>query len=119
MKVSDFLRIVVLVTVMSVLYINLQVKIYSFAYRGKVKQQDIQQLAEINGRVRNDIIRLRSSDHIGRELLDKNGQYQFVSSQNIVEVSSNSTSSLARMMETGAQKTEGFFSRMALAFAAR
>ena len=50
---------------------------------------DIEKLAENNAAVRNDILRLQSSDNIGRELLTKeNSSYRFASRRNVVEVES-------------------------------
>jgi len=105
------------VTVMSVLYIHLQIKIYDFAYRGKKKEQRIEQLAEVNGRVKNDILRLQSSDHIGRELLSNNTQYQFASRSRIVEVAADRPS-WPDAIASSTRTTGGIFSRViSLAFA--
>ncbi|NTV28478.1 MAG: hypothetical protein HGA80_00130 [Candidatus Omnitrophica bacterium] len=118
MKISHFLKLMFVVTVMSVLYIHMQMKIYDFAYRGKVRQQHLEQLAEVNGRVRNDILRLQSSDHIGRELLSDNKQYQFVGRNRIVEVAAERPT-WPDMIASGAKTTGGLVSKvMSLAFAA-
>lgn len=106
-----------IVTAMAVLYINLQMKIYDFAYRGKLKQQRIEQLAEVNGRVKNDILRLQSSDHIGRELLAKDTQYQFASRSRIVEVAADRPT-WPDAIASGTRMTGGLFSKViSLAFA--
>ena len=106
-----------IVTAMGVLYIHLQMNIYDFAYRGKIKQQKIEQLAEVNGRVKNDILRLQSSDHIGRELLSKNTQYQFASRSRIVEVAADRPT-WTDAMASSARTTGGLFTKvMSLAFA--
>ena len=106
-----------IVTVMAILYIHLQMEIYDFAYHGKMKQQKIEQLAEVNGRVKNDILRLQSSDHIGRELLSKNTQYQFASRSRIVEVAADRPT-WPDAIASSARTTGGLFSKaMSLAFA--
>ncbi|MBF0485751.1 MAG: hypothetical protein HQL16_04465 [Candidatus Omnitrophica bacterium] len=119
MKISFFLKVMFVVTFMAVLYIHLQMKIYDFAYQGKVKQQRIEQLAEVNGRVHNDILRLQSSDNIGRELLgNQDSKFQFASRSRVIEVASENTT-LPEMIAHGAQSTGGFLSRVvSLAFAA-
>ncbi len=117
MKISHFIKFMFIVTAMSVLYIHMQMKIYDFAYQGKIKQQRLEQLAEVNGRVRKDILRLQSSDHIGRELLTKNTQYQFASRSHIVEVAADRPT-WPDVIASGARTTGGFFSKvMSLAFA--
>ena len=111
MKISHFLKFMFIVTAMGVLYIHLQMNIYDFAYRGKIKQQKIEQLAEVNGRVKNDILRLQSSDHIGRELLTKDTKYQFASRSHIVEVAADRPS-WPDVIASGARTTGGFFSKI-------
>jgi hypothetical protein len=117
MKVSYFLKVMFVVTFMAVVYIHLQMKIYAFAYQARSKQQRIEQLAEVNTRVNNDILRLQSSDHIGRELLKReNSQFQFASRSRVVEVASR-TEALPDIVMSGAQSAGGFLSRMmSLAF---
>jgi hypothetical protein len=114
---SQFLKFMFIVTGLSVLYIHLQMNIYGFAYQSKIMQQHIEQLAEVNGRVKNDILRLQSSDHIGRELLTKDSKYQFASRSHIVEVAADRPT-WPDVIASGARTTGGFFSKVvSLAFA--
>jgi hypothetical protein len=89
MKVVDFLKIMGVITVMAVLYTHLQMEIYTLAYQGKTKQMQIEGLMERNVLVSNDILRLKSSDNIGRELLMKEKDYSFASRKHVVEVESS------------------------------
>ena len=98
MKVSDFLKGLMVVTVMAVLFIHLQMSIYDLAYQGKRKEDKIEKLAENNVIMKNDILRLKSSDHIGRELLVKEKDYKFVSQNNVVEVEAVGTNPLAGLL---------------------
>lgn len=86
MKVSAFLKVMFIVTAMGVLYIHLQMSIYDLAYQGKKKEDRIEKMAENNVIMKNDILRLKSSDHIGRQLLVKEKDYQFLGRNNVVEV---------------------------------
>jgi hypothetical protein len=88
MKVIDFLKVMGVITIMAVLYIHLQMEIYTLAYEGKTKQQKIEKLSEKNVLVSNDILRLKSSDNMGRELLVKDKEYSFASRKHVVEVES-------------------------------
>ncbi len=86
---GHFLKGMAVITIMALLYIHLQMNIYALAYQGKKKESRIEKLAENNAAVRNDILRLQSSDNIGRELLTKeNSSYRFASRRNVVEVES-------------------------------
>jgi hypothetical protein len=103
-----FLKVMGMVTVMAVLYIHLQMNIYALAYQGKKSEQRIEKLAENNSMVVNDILRLKSSDNIGRELLGDEKNYRFASRRNVMEIESKATA-----VEPG----QGFFGRvMTLAF---
>jgi|GEM_PF-2515086 len=88
MKVADFLKVMGIITVMAVLYIHLQMEIYTLAYEGKTKQQKIEKLTEKNVLVGNDILRLKSSDNMGRELLVNEKDYAFASRNHVIEVES-------------------------------
>jgi cell division protein FtsL len=99
MKVADFLKIMGVITVMAVLYIHLQMEIYTLAYQGKTKQMQIEKLSEKNVFVSNDILRLKSSDHIGRELLMKEKDYSFASRKHVVEVESRGQDWLGPMAQ--------------------
>ena len=97
MKVGDFLKVAGVITVMAVLYTHLQMEIYTLAYQGKTKEQLIEKLSEKNVMVSNDILRLKSSDNMGRELLMKEKEYSFASRKHVVEVESKDRNWLGPM----------------------
>ncbi len=86
MRITIFLKLMGVLTCMAVLYTHLQVKIYHLGYQGQARAQQIDRLAEKNSLVKNDILRLTSSTHIGRELLQKEDHYRFASRTNVIEV---------------------------------
>ncbi len=95
MKVSVFLKMMGIITVMALLYIHLQMQIYNLAYQSKKNANHVDQLAERNVTMRNDILRLKSSDNMGRELLVKEKNYRFLSKSNVVEVEASQTNPLS------------------------
>ena len=113
---GHFLKGMAVITVMALLYIHLQMNIYALAYQGKKKESHIEKLAEHNAAVKNDILRLKSSDNIGREFLVKeNSGYRFASRRNVVEVESAATTGV---FAAGIERGQGFVGRvMTLAFA--
>lgn len=116
MRILDLVKMMVVITVLAVLYIHVQMNIYTMAYQGSSRQQKIDKLVETNAIIKNDITRLKSSDHIGRALLVKGKAYQFASPEHVVEVASSS--SIPEMLASGAEATSGFFSHvMTVAFA--
>lgn len=111
---AHFLKGMAVVTVMALLYIHLQMNIYALAYQGKKREVKIEKLAERNATVKNDILRLKSSSNIGRELLSKEKEYQFVGRSNVVEVE---TSAPLETLASRVQEGQGFIGRvMTLAF---
>ncbi len=111
---ANFLKGMLVITIMALLYIHLQMNIYALAYQGKKREIRIEKLAEHNSIVKNDIMRLKSSENIGRELLGKEKEYQFVSRNNVVEVESRGP---VETFASRIQEGQGFLGRvMTLAF---
>lgn len=86
MKVTKFLKGMAIVTIFSVIYINLQVQIYDFAYQAKKKEKDIRRLVDHNGNVTYNILKLKSANHLGVKLLAENSNMQFMDSSNVVNL---------------------------------
>ncbi|MFH0753167.1 MAG: hypothetical protein V2A70_01215 [Candidatus Omnitrophota bacterium] len=113
----NFLKSMAVVTIMAILYIHLQMNIYALAYQGKKKEVRIEKLAEHNAVVHNDILRLKSSDHIGRELLNKESTYQFASKNRVLEVESQGPMDV---IGAGMEQGQGFLGKvMTLAFSSQ
>ncbi len=111
---GNFLKGMGLITIMALLYIHLQMNIYALAYQGTKKEMKISRLAERNALVANDILRLKSSDHIGRELLGKEKVYQFASKSHVLEVEAQGP---VNVITAGMQQGQGFLGKvMTLAF---
>lgn len=117
MKMIDILKMMFMATVLAVLYIHVQMNIYTMAYQGSARQKKIETLAEKNTHLKNDIVRLQSSDHIGRELLVKaDKKYRFAGSDNVIEVASVEGHMPMPMAE--AKEDAGFLAHvMTMAFA--
>lgn len=86
MKFTKFLKGMAIVTMVSIIYINLQVQIYDFAYQVKRKEKDIRRLVDHNGNVTYSILKLKSANHLGVKLLAENSNMQFMDSRNIVKL---------------------------------
>lgn len=86
MKLTKFLKAMTIVTIFSVIYINLQVQIYDFAYQAKRKEKDIRRLVDHNGNVTYNILKLKSANHLGVKLLAENSNMRFMDSSNVVNL---------------------------------
>ena len=86
MSLLRFTKIVIFVTIMALVYINMQMQIIELAYRGKSKEQQICKLIEVNSHLMTKILTLKSSNNLGDKLLVDHKQMEFLAPQSIVEV---------------------------------
>lgn len=86
MKLTKFLKGIMTLTVLSVIYINLQVQIYDLAYQGKRREKEINKLTDSNGNVIYNICKLKSANNLGGKLLDENSDMRFLDDKSIVKL---------------------------------
>ena len=86
MKLLKFVKMMVMVTSLALVYIHLQMQIFDLAYRGKIKEKMIQELSDQNGRLRYNILSLKSSAHLGVRLLKDDSSMKFLDNEKIVRV---------------------------------
>ncbi|NLE64779.1 MAG: hypothetical protein GX606_02545 [Elusimicrobia bacterium] len=85
MRAWGLLRVAFFVTIAVIFYIHIQMNTYALAYKGKLNQHRIEALSEENSLVENEILRIQSSDNIGRKLLAKDKNYQFAGRGHVME----------------------------------
>ena len=76
----------VVLTALSVIYINLQMQIFDLAYQAKRKEKEIHQLIDHNANFTYHILTLKSANHLGVTLLTDKSDMQFVDNRNIVNL---------------------------------
>ncbi len=86
MNFRKFLIIMLSVTAVTLVYIQMQVKIYDLAYQGKSRETKIFKLIDDNGYVSYNIAKLKSPNSLVERFLAKNSDIDFLDSQNIVQV---------------------------------
>ena len=86
MKLTKFLKGMGMITILSVIYINLQVQIYDFAYQAKKKEKDLRRLVDHNGNMTYNILKLKSANHLGVKLLTEKSTMQFMDSTNVINL---------------------------------
>ena len=86
MKLTKFLKGMGMITILAVIYINLQVQIYDFAYQAKKKEKDMRRLVDHNGNMTYSILKLKSANHLGVKLLTENSNMQFMDSNNVIKL---------------------------------
>ncbi len=93
MQLWRFIKCMFGLTVLALIYIHMQMNIFSLAYDGKQKEQHIVRLREQNGRVANNIFELKSANYIGRKMLDREAKFKFYDEQSVVKIATSQISS--------------------------
>ncbi len=88
MKLLKFVKWVLMVTSLALIYTHLQMQIFDLAYQGKIKEKKIQELADKNGRIRYNILSLKSSTNLGIKLLKEDSSMKFMDNDKIVRIAS-------------------------------
>jgi len=86
MKLSKILQLLSIVTILSLIYIHMQMQIIQLAYEGKVKEKRIIDLKEDNGMMAYNISRLKSANHLGGRLLSEHSGLKFRDNGSIVQL---------------------------------
>ncbi len=89
MPFIKFLKILVVVTSIALVYIHLRMQIIDLAYQGKAKEQVIGKLTEDNGQITYKILALKSVNHLGVKMLAENSGMQFADPQNVLEIATS------------------------------
>ncbi|MEW5895131.1 MAG: hypothetical protein AB1650_05185 [Candidatus Omnitrophota bacterium] len=113
MQLWRFIKFMFGVTALALIYIHMQMNIFSLAYQGKHKEQQISRLREQNGRVSNSIYELKSANYLGRRLLGEKTGLRFCDDQSIVKfVSSKQTSAETRLASSRQESRSNPFSAL-------
>ena len=86
MKLSKVIQLLAVVTVLSLIYIHMQMQIIDLAYQGKKKEKQITDLKEDNGVMSYNISRLKSANHLGIRLLSQESDLMFRDNESIVQL---------------------------------
>jgi len=86
MNLSRFIRGIGLVTILSLIYIHLQIQIYDLAYQGKDKEHEMIELSENNANTTYDILKLKSSQYLGGRLLHKDAKLCFLDHKKVIRL---------------------------------
>jgi hypothetical protein len=86
MKLLNLIKGMFFLTVLALIYIHLQTRIFDLAYQGKQRERQINDLTEQNGVMSCDIQRLKSSDHLGTNLLSAESTLKFLDSGKVLQI---------------------------------
>jgi len=86
MSLKVFFKIASFVTIMCLLYIHMQMRIFELSYNGKDKEKIIHELNDSNGALSHQILTMESANNLGNELLDHDNSLQFVDQQRVMTI---------------------------------
>ena len=90
MSLKVYFKVAAFVTIMCLLYIHMQMRIFELSYNGKDKEKIIHELNDSNGALSHQILTLKSANNLGSELLDHdNNNLQFMDHESVMTVSAS------------------------------
>lgn len=89
MKLPAFIKFMGLLTLLSLAYIHMQMQIFDLAYLGKDKEKMIHSLTQEKQNLTYAILRIKSANNLGYELMGEDSGMQFVNPNEIIHISSS------------------------------
>ena len=89
MSLKVYFKIAAFATIMALLYIHMEMKIFELAYNGKDKEKIIHELNDSNGALSHQILTLKSANHLGNQLLDRDNSLQFMDNERVMTVAAS------------------------------
>jgi cell division protein FtsL len=86
MSLKVYFKIAMFVTIISLLYIHMQMKIFELSYNDKDKEKIIHELNDTNGALDHQILTMESANNLGNRLLDQGNGFQFMDNQRVMTV---------------------------------
>jgi cell division protein FtsL len=90
MSLKVYFKIAAFTTIMALLYIHMEMKIFELSYNGKDKEKIIHELNDSNGALSHQILTLKSANNLGNQLLDHdNNNLQFMDNERVMTVAAS------------------------------
>ena len=89
MSLKVYFKIAVFGTIIALLYIHMQMKIFELSYNGKDKEKIIHELNDSNGALSHQILTLKSANNLGNQLLDHDNSLQFMDNERVMTVTTS------------------------------
>jgi cell division protein FtsL len=92
MSLKVYFKVAMFVTIMALLYIHMQMRIFELSYNGKDKEKIIHELNDSNGALSHQILTLESANNLGNQLLDHDNSLQFMDNERVMTVRTSAVS---------------------------
>lgn len=84
MSLKVWVKLMSFVTVVALIYIHMQMQIFDLAYKGSAREKHMHELRDTNGILTHQILTLKSANHLGNQLLEKDSNLQFMSNDRVL-----------------------------------
>ena len=106
MSLTSWLKLMSFATITALIYIHVQMQIVELAYKGKDKEKRVHELMDNNGALTHQILTLKSANHLGQELLEKEDGLQFFGHDRVMTFAGPAPEALARPSDKPKTKVE-------------
>ena len=86
MSLFKFMKAVIFITILALIYIHMQLQIIALAYEGKKREQEIVSISERNGVLAYEILSLKSANNLGEKVLGNQTRLKFRDNENVVNI---------------------------------
>src|ERR1017187_9906954 len=86
MSLKVYFKVAAFVTIMCLMHIHMQMRIFELSYNGKDKEKMIHELNDSNGVLNHQILTLKSANNLGNQLLDHDNSLQFMDNDRVMTV---------------------------------
>ncbi len=119
MSLKKFFLLMIGITIVSLIYVQMQVTIYDLAYQGKAKEDQVLRLLDSNMQTTLTIARLKSARSLGDWFSKKNAEVDFVNQKNIIEVKAPSVNGESNRLAAIPKATKSTMNLLARFFTLR
>ena len=86
MSLKVYFKIAASTTIIALLYIHMQMRIFELSYNGKDKEKIIHELNDSNGALSHQILTLKSANNLGNQLLNHDNSLKFMDNERVMKV---------------------------------
>ena len=86
MRLLKFIIGTFAVTAFLLIYIHVQMEIFTLAYQRTAKEKQVRKWIERNGHLTNEILKLKSANYLGIKVLNEKSGMQFVDHEKILHI---------------------------------
>ncbi|MDP2654022.1 MAG: hypothetical protein Q8Q08_08330 [Candidatus Omnitrophota bacterium] len=105
MQLFRFTRAILMISMLTLIYIHMQMQIFALAYQGRKRELFIARIQERNSALSSNILELKSSNNLGIRLLTKDSELRFLDQENVIQLVTSQPSSEQKLAASAEGKS--------------